>query len=116
MLNFLNQLSIKQKISYGFTAIGSLLLATCLFFYYSLSSIDSVNQQISEKAIPVQQLASDLQKLQLAIGKATASAFNQVNKDQLSASTELVESLKSQYESQLAELKNRTAETAEFGG
>jgi methyl-accepting chemotaxis protein len=108
ILNSLNRLSIKQKISYGFSAIGGLLLATCIFFFYSLSSIDSANTEISEKAIPVQQLASDLQKLQLAIGKSTASAYNQLDRGQLNDSLALVQDLKEQYETQLSDLKTRT--------
>ena len=82
----LDSLSIKQKIFLSFTAIGCLLFATCIFFYYSLKNIDLVNEQIRDNDIPVANLTSDLQNNQLVIGKTTASAFNQTNPKTLEAS------------------------------
>jgi len=114
MMLKLDSLSIKQKISLGFFAIGSLIFAACIFFYISLINIDSANQQIKEADIPVEQLTTELQKYQLLIGKTTASAFNQVTSDELTTSLEQIKNQTQQYESGLSKLKKLTTENSFF--
>ncbi len=108
MINILNSLSIKQKIFLSFSTIGCLLFAACIFFYYSLNNINSVNQQIRENNIPIEQLTSDLQNYQLIIGKTTASAFNQTDKKVLEASLIQIQEQIKLYETGLTRLKELT--------
>jgi len=110
----LDSLSIKQKIFLSFTAIGCLLFATCIFFYYSLNNIDRVNEQISDNDIPVVNLTSDLQNNQLVIGKTTASAFNQTDPKTLEASLIQIQEQIKLYETGLAQLKELTGNNQFF--
>jgi len=68
-------LTIKQKIIFGFTAIGLLLLTASSFFYYSLNKISDANQNIETLAVPVQKQSNSLQIQLLKMMKQAAVAY-----------------------------------------
>jgi methyl-accepting chemotaxis protein len=94
-------LTIKQKIIFGFTAIGLLLLTASSFFYYSLNKISAANNNVETLAVPVQKQSGSLQIQLLKMMKQAAVAYTQ------SDAVALQESLK-QF-NQLQEDYNRTA-------
>ena len=54
-------LTIKQKIIFGFSAIGLLLLTASSFFYHSLNKISDANNNVETLAVPVQKQSVALQ-------------------------------------------------------
>ncbi|WP_372766226.1 methyl-accepting chemotaxis protein [Pseudoalteromonas sp.] len=53
-------LTVKQKITFGFSSVGILLAGVCVFFYFSLTNIERAYVNIKEDALPIQRNADDL--------------------------------------------------------
>jgi len=82
MLNF----TIKQKIIFGFIAIGLLLLTASSFFYHSLNKISAANNNVETLAVPVQKQSVALQIQLLKMMKQAAVAYTQTDINELKES------------------------------
>jgi len=90
-------LKIKQKIIFGFTAIGVLLLTASSFFYYSLNKISDANNNIETLAIPVQKQSNSLQIQLLKMMKQAAVAYTQSDTPALQESLKQFNQLQKDY-------------------
>jgi len=100
----LNKLSIKQKITLGFSALGTLLLLACILAYIALTQIQQANDQVKSVAVPVQRAADALQLQQLELSKLLAQAFSQNAKNELEKEQQAFLSLLQRYQSQQNQL------------
>ncbi|RXE85429.1 methyl-accepting chemotaxis protein [Pseudoalteromonas sp. A757] len=71
----LSKLTIKQKITLGFSALGVLLLLACVFAYLALAQIKSANQNMGQITLPIQRSADALQLEQLKLSKLISQAY-----------------------------------------
>ncbi|MDW7550144.1 HAMP domain-containing protein [Pseudoalteromonas sp. McH1-7] len=71
----LSKLTIKQKITLGFSALGLLLLIAGILAYLALAQIKSANQDMGEVTLPIQRSADALQLEQLKLSKLIAQAY-----------------------------------------
>lgn len=58
-------LTVKQKITFGFSSVGILLASVCVFFYFSLTNIEQAYLNIKEEALPIQRNADEIQSITL---------------------------------------------------
>ncbi len=93
MLNF----TIKQKIIFGFTAIGLLLLTASSFFYHSLNKISDANNNVETLAVPVQKQSVALQIQLLKMMKQAAVAYTQTDVNELEESLNRFNQLQTEY-------------------
>ncbi|AQS35495.1 methyl-accepting chemotaxis sensory transducer [Shewanella psychrophila] len=93
----MKQLSIRQKIILGFSAIGVLLITASSFFYQSLSHISRANLDIETLAVPVQKQSNALQLKLLQMVKLVAVANTQKAKDKILKSQQEFNQLKLSY-------------------
>jgi methyl-accepting chemotaxis protein len=100
-------LTIKQKIIFGFTTIGLLLLTASSFFYYSLNKISDANNNVETLAVPVQNQSGALQVQLLKMMKQAAVAYTQSDTDELKESLKQFGLLQENYQQtvQLLSLK-----------
>ena len=80
------QLTIRQKITLGFSTIAILLVAASSFFYISLGQISQANNNVKTIAIPVQEQSKALQIQLLKMVKLGALAYTQTNQNALANS------------------------------
>ena len=71
----LSKLTIKQKITLGFSALGVLLLLACVLAYLALAQIKSANQNMGQVTLPIQRSADALQLEQLKLSKLISQAY-----------------------------------------
>ncbi|AUJ69375.1 MULTISPECIES: methyl-accepting chemotaxis protein [Pseudoalteromonas] len=71
----LSKLTIKQKITLGFSALGVLLLLACVLAYLALAQIKSANQNMGQITLPIQRSADALQLEQLKLSKLVSQAY-----------------------------------------
>ncbi|PAX99123.1 methyl-accepting chemotaxis protein [Pseudoalteromonas sp. HM-SA03] len=71
----LSKLTIKQKITLGFSALGVLLLLACALAYLALAQIKSANQNMGQITLPIQRSADALQLEQLKLSKLVSQAY-----------------------------------------
>ncbi|MGC0119286.1 methyl-accepting chemotaxis protein [Pseudoalteromonas piscicida] len=71
----LSKLTIKQKITLGFSALGVLLLLACVLAYLALAQIKSANQNMGKITLPIQRSADALQLEQLKLSKLVSQAY-----------------------------------------
>ncbi|PCK33175.1 methyl-accepting chemotaxis protein [Pseudoalteromonas piscicida] len=71
----LSKLTIKQKITLGFSALGLLLLLACILTYLALAQIKSANQNMGQVTLPIQRSADALQLEQLKLSKLISQAY-----------------------------------------
>ncbi|PHI35872.1 methyl-accepting chemotaxis protein [Pseudoalteromonas sp. GCY] len=71
----LSKLTIKQKITLGFSALGVLLLLACVLAYLALAQIKSANQNMGQVTLPIQRSADSLQLEQLKLSKLISQAY-----------------------------------------
>ncbi|NQZ20757.1 MAG: methyl-accepting chemotaxis protein [Colwellia sp.] len=90
-------LTIKQKIIFGFTAIGLLLLTASSFFYHSLNKISDANNNVETLAVPVQKHSVALQVQLLKMMKQAAVAYTQTDINELKESLQHFNQLQSDY-------------------
>jgi len=90
-------LTIKQKIIFGFTAIGLLLLTASSFFYHSLNKISDANSNVETLAVPVQKQSVVLQVQLLKMMKQAAVAYTQTDIDGLKESLRHFNQLQNNY-------------------
>ncbi|QFU20614.1 methyl-accepting chemotaxis protein [Shewanella eurypsychrophilus] len=90
----MQQVSIRQKIILGFSAIGLLLLTASSFFYQSLSHISRANLDIETLAVPVQKQSNVLQLKLLQLIKLVAVANTQKNSAEITRSQQVFNQLK----------------------
>ncbi len=98
------ELSIKQKIILGFSAIGALLIAASGFFFVSLQSISSANHNIGTIAVPVQQQSKELQLAALSQAKAAAQGYQQSQLGQVNQLAAELTSINQDFMARLASL------------
>ncbi len=104
------QLTIKQKIILGFSAIGLLLIAASSFFYHSLGQIYRANNNVEIIAVPVQKQSNALQIQLLKMVKQGALAYTQNNTLNLKSSLAEFKKLQLNYDVASSELKNKVAD------
>ena len=90
-------LTIKQKIIFGFTAIGLLLLTASSFFYHSLNKISDANNNVETLAVPVQKQSVALQVQLLKMMKQAAVAYTQTDINELKKSLQHFDQLQTDY-------------------
>ena len=112
----MRSIAIKHKIILAFSAIGLLMLTSCVFFYWSLNQISITTSRIETLAVPVQQVSKDLRLSLLSITKFNAVAYSQTkpdsllrNKDQAYAEQEQFLTMLNALESQLFQQQNMQA-------
>lgn len=106
-----SNLTIKQKITSGFAAIGILLLLACALGYVALSQISDANEKVTEITLPSQRAADALQLQQLRLSKQIAQAFNLQSVNELTSAKKSFESAASEQRNLTAQLKNTLAYT-----
>ena len=106
-----SNLTIKQKITSGFAAIGILLLLACALGYVALSQISDANEKVTEVTLPSQRAADALQLQQLRLSKQIAQAFNLQSVNELTSAKRNFESAASEQRNLTAQLKNKLAYT-----
>jgi len=90
-------LTIKQKIIFGFSAIGLLLLTASSFFYHSLNKISDANNNVETLAVPVQKQSVVLQIQLLKMMQQAAVAYTQTDVNKLKESLKRFNQLQTQY-------------------
>jgi len=110
MLNF----TIKQKIIFGFTAIGLLLLTASSFFYYSLNKISDANNNIETLAVPVQKQSTSLQIQLLKMMKQAAVAYTLSDINALQESLKEFNQLQNDYKQTVQLLSIKVTEHAQM--
>ena len=110
MLNF----TIKQKIIFGFTAIGLLLLTASSFFYYSLNKISDANNNIETLAVPVQKQSASLQIQLLKMMKQAAVAYTVSDINALQESLKEFNQLQNDYKKTVQLLSIKVTEHAQM--
>ena len=105
-------LTIKQKVTLGFGAIGVLLIAGSLFFYQSLTQIHTANSNIETLAIPVQKQSNALQLKLLQMAKLETLAFTLSGNEQINQSQRQFNQLHQDYLKAASELANRVNDQA----
>lgn len=90
-------LTIKQKIIFGFSAIGLLLLTASSFFYHSLNKISDANNNVETLAIPVQKQSVVLQIQLLKMMQQAAVVYTQTDVNKLKESLKRFNQLQTQY-------------------
>jgi len=90
-------LTIKQKIIFGFTTIGLLLLTASSFFYHSLNKISAANNNVETLAVPVQKQSSALQIQLLRMMQRAAVAYTQSDTNELQESLAKFNQLQEDY-------------------
>jgi methyl-accepting chemotaxis protein len=90
-------LTIKQKIIFGFSAIGLLLLTASSFFYHSLNKISDANNNVETLAVPVQKQSVVLQIQLLKMMQQAAVAYTQTDVNKLKESLKRFNQLQAQY-------------------
>lgn len=93
MLNF----TIKQKIIFGFSAIGLLLITASSFFYHSLNKISDANNNVESLAVPVQKQSVALQIQLLIMMKQAAAAYTKTDINELEISLKQFNQLQNTY-------------------
>ena len=107
-------LTIKQKIIFGFTAIGLLLLTASSFFYYSLNKISDANNNIETLAVPVQKQSSSLQIQLLKMMKQAAVAYTLSDINALQESLKEFNQLQNNYKQTVQLLSIKVTEHAQM--
>jgi len=107
-------LTIKQKIIFGFTAIGLLLLTASSFFYYSLNKISDANQNIETLAVPVQKQSNSLQIQLLKMMKQAAVAYTLSDINALQESLKEFNQLQNNYQQTVQLLSIKVTEHAQM--
>ncbi|CCQ12492.1 hypothetical protein PALB_34310 [Pseudoalteromonas luteoviolacea B = ATCC 29581] len=106
----LKKLSIKQKITLGFGALGSLLLLACILAFVALTQIQYANNEVKQVAVPVQRAADALQLQQLELSKLLAQAYSQNQKSELEKDQSAFVDLVARYQSQQSSLQRLISE------
>ncbi|WP_440053623.1 methyl-accepting chemotaxis protein [Pseudoalteromonas sp. T1lg65] len=104
----LSKLTIKQKITMGFSALGILLLLACVLAYVAFSQIKSANQQMSDVTLPIQRSADALQLQQLRLSKLISQAYSFEQGAEVSQATKKFTKEIEQYHLLKSQLKERT--------
>ncbi|WP_299797716.1 methyl-accepting chemotaxis protein [uncultured Shewanella sp.] len=112
MMNF--QFSIRQKITFGFSAIGVLLIAGSSFFYYSLSRINIANQDVETLAVPVLKQSHALQLTLLKMVKLLAVANTLKTRPELNRSQNQFSQLQANYDADLSRLKGKVLDQSKM--
>ncbi|MBA6352610.1 methyl-accepting chemotaxis protein [Colwellia sp. BRX8-4] len=107
-------LTIKQKIIFGFTTIGLLLLTASSFFYYSLSKISDANNNVETLAVPVQKQSGTLQVQLLKMMKQAAVAYTQSDANELQESLEQFNHLQKDYQATVQLLRLKVTKQAKM--
>lgn len=105
----MQSLAIKHKIILAFSAIGLLMLTSCIFFYWSLHQISTTNSRIETLAVPVQQASKDLRLSLLSITKFNAIAYSQTKLDLLLQNKKQAHAEQTQFFNKLETLKAQVA-------
>jgi methyl-accepting chemotaxis protein len=103
-------LTIKQKIIFGFTTIGLLLLTASSFFYHSLNKISDANNNVETLAVPVQKQSNALQIQLLKMMKQAAVAYTQSDVIELQTSLQQFHKLQSDYKKTVQLLQIKVAD------
>ncbi|WP_394147966.1 methyl-accepting chemotaxis protein [Shewanella atlantica] len=111
-MNF--QFSIRQKITFGFSAIGVLLIAGSSFFYYSLSRINIANQDVETLAVPVLKQSHALQLTLLKMVKLLAVANTLKTRPELNRSQNQFSQLQANYDADLSRLKGKVLDQSKM--
>ncbi len=106
----MQSLAIKHKIILAFSAIGLLMLTSCIFFYWSLNQISITNTRIETLAVPVQQASKDLRLSLLSITKFNAIAYSQTKLNLLLQNKKQAHAEQTQFFSKLETLKTQVAQ------
>jgi methyl-accepting chemotaxis protein len=107
-------LSIKQKVTLGFGAIGTLLIAGSSFFYQSLTHIKTANANIETLAIPVQKQSNALQLKLLQMANAQVLAMTQTGEQNLTHTQQHFNRLQQDYDQLAGELNRRVADQSKM--
>jgi len=107
-------LKIKQKIVFGFTAIGLLLITASSFFYYSLNKISDANNNIETLAVPVQKQSSSLQIQLLKMMKQAAVAYTHSDINALQENLKQFNQLQKEYKQTVQLLSLKVTEHAQM--
>lgn len=105
----MHSIAIKHKIILAFSAIGLLMLTSCIFFYWSLHQISTTNSRIETLAVPVQQASKDLRLSLLSITKFNAIAYSQTKLDLLLQNKKQAHAEQTQFFNKLETLKAQVA-------
>lgn len=103
----LSNLTIKQKITAGFGAIGVLLLLACSLGYMALSQISDANRKVTDITLPGQRAVDELQLQQLRLSKQVAQAFNLESANEVEQAKRNFESAAQTQQSLTAQLKSK---------
>ncbi|ALO44477.1 methyl-accepting chemotaxis protein [Pseudoalteromonas phenolica] len=103
----LSNLTIKQKITAGFGAIGILLLLACSLGYMALSQISDANRKVTDITLPGQRAVDELQLQQLRLSKLVAQAYNLESENEVEQAKRNFESAAKTQQSLTAQLKSK---------
>ncbi|GMM84428.1 methyl-accepting chemotaxis protein [Pseudoalteromonas sp. MTN2-4] len=103
----LSNLSIKQKITAGFGAIGILLLLACSLGYMALSQISDANRKVTDITLPGQRAVDELQLQQLRLSKLIAQAYNLESSDEVTQAKQSFDQAASKQQTLITQLKNK---------
>ncbi|WP_419148261.1 methyl-accepting chemotaxis protein [Pseudoalteromonas 'SMAR'] len=84
----LSKLTIKQKITLGFSALGMLLVLACVLAYAALAQIQAANQNMAQVTLPIQRGADELQLEQVKLSKLISQAFTYDDAQQIQQAQE----------------------------
>lgn len=107
-------ITIKQKIIFGFTSIGLLLLTASSLFYHSLNKISDANSNVETLAVPVQKQSNALQIQLLKMMERAAVAYTQAEVDDLQLSLEKFNQLQDSYNQTVKQLTQKVTEQAQM--
>jgi len=104
------KLTIRQKITLGFSTLTVLLIAASSFFYYSLGQIAQANNKVKTIATPIQDQSRTLQIQLLKMVKLGALAYTQTTKTAINQSQKNFANLQNEYQKTTDELTNKVAD------
>ena len=104
------KLTIRQKITLGFSTLTVLLIAASSFFYYSLGQIAQANNKVKTIATPIQDQSRTLQIQLLKMVKLGALAYTQTTKAAINQSQKNFANLQNEYQKTTDELTNKVAD------
>ncbi|RZG04520.1 methyl-accepting chemotaxis protein [Pseudoalteromonas sp. CO348] len=110
----LSKLTIKQKITLGFSALGVLLLLACVLAYLALAQIKSANQNMGQVTLPIQRSADALQLEQLKLSKLISQAYTLENEQDINRARQQFTSQQQLYVERQQHLTSLTQAMPEF--
>ncbi|WMO14231.1 methyl-accepting chemotaxis protein [Pseudoalteromonas piscicida] len=110
----LSKLTIRQKITLGFSALGVLLLLACVLAYLALAQIKSANQNMGQVTLPIQRSADALQLEQLKLSKLISQAYTLESEQDINRARQQFTTQQQLYVERQQHLTSLTHDMSEF--